>query len=133
MFFFFFKQKTAYEMRISDWSSDVCSSDLVQVPSGSRRQKAGATDETADRHCRLSLRTAAPVASDACRGDCDPSAHGRAGTFCAGTSRFERDRKSTRLNSSHSCATSKPSSASQKKKNKKRTSSISNHTNATRM
>src|SRR3546814_9395649 len=28
-FFFFFKQKTAYEMRISDWSSDVCSSDLL--------------------------------------------------------------------------------------------------------
>src|SRR3546814_5857585 len=29
MMFFFFKQKTAYEMRISDWSSDVCSSDLA--------------------------------------------------------------------------------------------------------
>src|SRR3546814_20600396 len=29
--FFFFKQKTAYEMRISDWSSDVCSSDLTLV------------------------------------------------------------------------------------------------------
>src|SRR3546814_8784061 len=29
MYIFFFKQKTAYEMRISDWSSDVCSSDLV--------------------------------------------------------------------------------------------------------
>src|SRR3546814_9995760 len=29
MFFFFLEQKTAYEMRISDWSSDVCSSDLV--------------------------------------------------------------------------------------------------------
>src|SRR3546814_10482165 len=29
--FFFFKQKTAYEMRISDWSSDVCSSDLPPV------------------------------------------------------------------------------------------------------
>src|SRR3546814_3292954 len=28
-FFLFFKQKTAYEMRISDWSSDVCSSDLT--------------------------------------------------------------------------------------------------------
>src|SRR3546814_6680606 len=28
-FFFFFKQKTSYEMRISDWSSDVCSSDVV--------------------------------------------------------------------------------------------------------
>src|SRR3546814_9402587 len=29
IFFFFFKQKTAYEVRISDWSSDVCSSDLI--------------------------------------------------------------------------------------------------------
>src|SRR3546814_2176504 len=29
--FFFFKQKTAYEMRISDWSSDVCSSDLGRI------------------------------------------------------------------------------------------------------
>src|SRR3546814_2793788 len=33
--FFFFKQKTAYEMRISDWSSDVCSSDLL--PKGRRQ------------------------------------------------------------------------------------------------
>src|SRR3546814_10150724 len=31
-FFFFFKQKTAYEMRISDWSSDMCSSDLLRTP-----------------------------------------------------------------------------------------------------
>src|SRR3546814_1772149 len=31
LFFFFFKQKTAYEMRISDWSSDVCSSDLARA------------------------------------------------------------------------------------------------------
>src|SRR3546814_7930309 len=31
---FFFKQKTAYEMRISDWSSDVCSSDLRDLPIG---------------------------------------------------------------------------------------------------
>src|SRR3546814_8567989 len=30
--FFFFKQKTAYEMRISDWSSDVCSYDLLMTP-----------------------------------------------------------------------------------------------------
>src|SRR3546814_6905880 len=38
--FFFFKQKTAYEMRISDWSSDVCSSDLRLVdPAG--RSAAG--------------------------------------------------------------------------------------------
>src|SRR3546814_9733320 len=34
--FFFFKQKTAYEMRISDWSSDVCSSDLWRRPHQSR-------------------------------------------------------------------------------------------------
>src|SRR3546814_7239851 len=32
VFCFFFKQKTAYEMRISDWSSDVCSSDLLVSP-----------------------------------------------------------------------------------------------------
>src|SRR3546814_6767425 len=32
--FFFFKQKTAYEMRISDWSSDVCSSDLANCAHG---------------------------------------------------------------------------------------------------
>src|SRR3546814_3043785 len=31
VFVFFFKQKTAYEMRISDWSSDVCSSDLILI------------------------------------------------------------------------------------------------------
>src|SRR3546814_2312874 len=37
--FFFFKQKTAYEMRISDWSSDVCSSDLseISIPERSER------------------------------------------------------------------------------------------------
>src|SRR3546814_5063146 len=33
---FFFKQKTAYEMRISDWSSDVCSSDLLRTAEGLR-------------------------------------------------------------------------------------------------
>src|SRR3546814_6959740 len=32
LLFFFFNQKTAYEMRISDWSSDVCSSDLYRLP-----------------------------------------------------------------------------------------------------
>src|SRR3546814_9484729 len=34
LLFFFFKQKTAYEMRISDWSSDVCSSDLATEATG---------------------------------------------------------------------------------------------------
>src|SRR3546814_4618396 len=41
--FFFFKQKTAYEMRISDWSSDVCSSDLAQRLLG---DEAVGTDRT---------------------------------------------------------------------------------------
>src|SRR3546814_4459633 len=41
VYFFFFKQKTAYEMRISDWSSDVCSSDLWLHPGC-----AQATDRT---------------------------------------------------------------------------------------
>src|SRR3546814_5668054 len=41
--FFFVKQKTAYEMRISDWSSDVCSSDLADSGSaGDRRTLAAA-------------------------------------------------------------------------------------------
>src|SRR3546814_7359176 len=39
--FFFFKQKTAYEMRISDWSSDVCSSDLRLFASVLRRESDG--------------------------------------------------------------------------------------------
>src|SRR3546814_6637945 len=44
LLFFFFKQKTAYEMRISDWSSDVCSSDLADKtgftrPVGPRDQR----------------------------------------------------------------------------------------------
>src|SRR3546814_18844919 len=37
LFVFFFKQKTAYEMRISDWSSDVCSSDLLDQQLARRR------------------------------------------------------------------------------------------------
>src|SRR3546814_4202068 len=40
--FFFFKQKTAYEMRISDWSSDVCSSDLLRGAASDRSDVARA-------------------------------------------------------------------------------------------
>src|SRR3546814_10024230 len=44
---FFFKQKTAYEMRISDWSSDVCSSDLaVAGARGGRRRSRSPTQPT---------------------------------------------------------------------------------------
>src|SRR3546814_3646669 len=46
MFFFFFKQKTAYEMRISDWSSDVCSSDLgFGKTEGDGRSRRDAADD----------------------------------------------------------------------------------------
>src|SRR3546814_8600441 len=47
--FFFFKQKTAYEMRISDWSSDVCSSDLCSsLPSAlSRRIRSSPPERSA--------------------------------------------------------------------------------------
>src|SRR3546814_20298160 len=41
--FFFFKQKTAYEMRISDWSSDVCSSDLAEQPVDDQSHVRGQT------------------------------------------------------------------------------------------
>src|SRR3546814_14523490 len=41
LFIFFFKRKTAYEMRISDWSSDVCSSDLARRPLVRRRGDVG--------------------------------------------------------------------------------------------
>src|SRR3546814_7607426 len=48
---FFFKQKTAYEMRISDWSSDVCSSDLMkkeveQLLATARREAQEISDRT---------------------------------------------------------------------------------------
>src|SRR3546814_19461185 len=46
MFFFFFKQKTAYEMRISDWSSDVCSSDLQIGRVLDEIERAGELDNT---------------------------------------------------------------------------------------
>src|SRR3546814_3383747 len=71
--FFFFKQKTAYEMRISDWSSDVCSSDLGgecrgDEPGGAGADRAGrsgahppdraVSGAAADRGCGSDGRTA---------------------------------------------------------------------------
>src|SRR3546814_5484775 len=58
--FFFFKQKTAYDMRISDWSSDVCSSDLQEgdedrQQGAERDQDALASQQRAARRWRLKL------------------------------------------------------------------------------
>src|SRR3546814_2309034 len=53
--FFFFKQKTAYEMRISDWSSDVCSSDLdLRILAGGQGEKL--TGATGREKCRGAIR-----------------------------------------------------------------------------
>src|SRR3546814_10929984 len=52
MCFFFFKQKTAYEMRISDWSSDVCSSDLLgRMAALSAGYEITVSGVTLDRFC----------------------------------------------------------------------------------
>src|SRR3546814_5082962 len=49
---FFFKQKTAYEMRISDWSSDVCSSDLIAAATGKPLQSP---EEVAEGFLRIAV------------------------------------------------------------------------------
>src|SRR3546814_2106741 len=54
--FFFFKQKTAYEMRISDWSSDVCSSDLVVVEKVVPHHASGQIGELWIRFAALPIR-----------------------------------------------------------------------------
>src|SRR3546814_8183599 len=58
---FFFKQKTAYEMRISDWSSDVCSSDLALRP----RSPSPRSSVRSSRCRYLSCWSASPSGSDA--------------------------------------------------------------------
>src|SRR3546814_10869848 len=57
MLHFFFKQKTAYEMRISDWSSDVCSSDLLVGHSMSWRSFIGIALRTFCGSTGIALRT----------------------------------------------------------------------------
>src|SRR3546814_7651845 len=59
VYFFFFKQKTAYEMRISDWSSDVCSSDLVSAGELDERSGEGIPEHVSDHHDGLAVRSGA--------------------------------------------------------------------------
>src|SRR3546814_5041670 len=94
---FFVKQKTAYEMRISDWSSDVCSSDLMA--------------KLADGHVTVRLRGSAGQSLGAflCKGITlevfgdanDYVGKGLSGGIIAVRPVVSSDRKSTRLNSSH--------------------------------
>src|SRR3546814_6444036 len=101
--FFFFKQKTAYELRISDWSSDVCSSDL-----GRSMKRPVLAPYSQTPIAIISFRTSA---GETAFRDENPIIAGQ--KFAAhlakrlGISReaedqiAEADRKSTRLNSSH--------------------------------
>src|SRR3546814_20445838 len=61
--FFFFKQKTAYEMRISDWSSDVCSSDLASAAAAARARTQRACSRWSARRRRRSAGGGATSAS----------------------------------------------------------------------
>src|SRR3546814_5164661 len=85
-FFFFFKQKTAYEMRISDWSSDVCSSDLRRRERDDRRfDRAARTGRARCRRLGLPVGgaalfgAAAAVRAGGCRGHDDRDGRGRDG------------------------------------------------------
>src|SRR3546814_7784804 len=60
---FFFKQKTAYEMRISDWSSDVCSSDL-KTAAGNVIKVADLVDDDAAKRDRVAAALKSPNARD---------------------------------------------------------------------
>src|SRR3546814_7721269 len=126
-FFFCFKQKTAYEVRICDWSSDVCSSDLVGLARHILllRQRfvvsdafltigeTGALEAFAERRKGIVGRRARErrrfVTSHAAARRCRESGGGARGIDLF--ARSIRDRKSTRLNSSHSCAARMPSAA----------------------
>src|SRR3546814_3405029 len=101
VFFFFFKQKTAYEMRISDWSSDVCSSDLDAL----EEVLAGPMILPPQDEDRLRGELASPDPDDG--GISTALLNGEQDVWLASCGNFysspfaSADRKSTRLNSSH--------------------------------
>src|SRR3546814_7223156 len=71
-FIFFFKQKTAYELRISDWSSDVCSSDLTRCQQLAAMQRAlqhQSAGGIADRRIQLHPRRQALAGNHAIRSE----------------------------------------------------------------
>src|SRR3546814_8196681 len=105
---FFFKQKTAYEMRISDWSSDVCSSDLPFSRLLGRRM---AYRYRFDLHTDglqcvllwpdLRVRAWSGAARGARDGERDTAVRAEPGRAGPRPAAVRQDRKSTRLNSSH--------------------------------
>src|SRR3546814_8300427 len=125
--FVLFKQKTAYEMRISDWSSDVCSSDLegrlCNICYYDAIHARGTCPEclqdrllpgppNADGLPICSTCADIPYDFHCERCDVESGHHrGRQCARCALRDDLNGDRKSTRLNSSHYCASRMPSSA----------------------
>src|SRR3546814_1085155 len=115
---FFFKQKTAYEMRISDWSSDVCSSDLLLLPVWNKLPQDDVRVWRIDDAAGTSIlgRIVMPAALEKLEtafglessikltpAELIEAARGGDGTLIPGLhgARLVSDRKSTRLNSSH--------------------------------
>src|SRR3546814_2897885 len=94
--FFFFKQKTAYELRISDWSSDVCSSDLADEPVDQlrpprrrwlgRRELCAGAQET-DRDAGAAVRGLSEIAAPATARYRTRSEERRVGKECVSTCR----------------------------------------------
>src|SRR3546814_2428520 len=86
-FFFFFKQKTAYEMRISDWSADVCSSDPARLVVAARRNDesavaihGGAFADAADAGRASARRVSSPSSARPCPTSPIPSGRSPSGT-----------------------------------------------------
>src|SRR3546814_2855795 len=98
LFFFFFKQKTAYEMRISDWSSDVCSSDLV-APIAALDPAAGRDHQDVARLGAIERAVNPQIVEH--RHHYRIGGPGHSHVRRDGLDRGRQDRKSTRLNSSH--------------------------------
>src|SRR3546814_2454687 len=111
---FFFKQKTAYEMRISDWSSDVCSSDLLgglDLAQGTIAPFFRVSASLGTTSC-VSNSSFSPKPSQAGQAPCGALKEKRRGSISemvkplTGQANFSEktmrlDRKSTRMNSSH--------------------------------
>src|SRR3546814_8754201 len=67
VYFFFFKQKTAYELRISDWSSDVCSSDLSRPARTRRATRCGTSSTPGGRKSATAWSTSPTIRASASR------------------------------------------------------------------
>src|SRR3546814_4358207 len=101
---FFFNQKTAYKVRISDWSADVCSTDLDTARAGALKTKLQSGHGRRTTQARSAAGKTDVRSSEGCR-RLEALPRPWFGTATC------PDRTSTRLNSSHYCASRMPSRA----------------------